>query len=195
MAKAHQPGEMISGTINNPIQAWLTLGSGGPFFEPTSPRYAGFTFINYTVFDTLALNGWAELEVTEPQPGIYELDVIAIGYETEPFTPVPAGGIETAVKDNQVPASGLSLRIAPNPFSAQTQIEFQLPKAGEVSIHIYDAAGQLVRTLDYSEARQGVNSIKWDASDDANRRVPSGVYFCRLEAFGKVYTHKLVIIE
>ena len=198
--KPHQAGELISG-YGSPCSypgsdaSWLTIGSGGPFFEPTSPRYAGFSFVQHVPPDTLVYNGWAEIEVTEPQPGVYDLDVIAIGYETEPFIPVPAGGVVTAATGNTPPASGLSLQNTPNPFNNQTLIEFVLPQAGTASIRIYDAAGRLVRTISQPRGQKGLNSVKWNANDDAGNRVPSGVYFGRLEAFGKVQTHKLVIIE
>ena len=66
----------------------LNTLSSGPFFETPSPRYAGFYFFGA---DSLPHNGWAELRVTEPSPGLYELDVIATGYETEPGIPILAG--------------------------------------------------------------------------------------------------------
>jgi flagellar hook assembly protein FlgD len=112
-----------------------------------------------------------------------------------PGTPVPAGGIVTAVTGNTPPASGLSLQNTPNPFNDQTQIEFELPQAGTAAIRIYDAAGRLVKTISQTRGQKGLNYVKWDASNDAGRRVPSGVYFCRLEAFGITRTHKLVVIE
>jgi hypothetical protein len=201
LVQAHQPGELISTSatpcsrgVNFYNAAWLNIGSSGPFFEPTSPRYAGFGFVASTVGDTLLYNGWAEVQVTEPTPGDYELEVIAIGYETDPFTPVPAGGFVTAVT-NDTPPIGLSLRNTPNPFNEQTKIEFQLPESGTVAIRIYDAAGRLVRTVMHTRAQKGLNSVEWDAHDEAGKRVPSGVYFCRLEAFGITRAHKMVVVE
>jgi hypothetical protein len=195
-----QAGELISGVAvpcmrGNPGLSWLTVGSTGPFFEPTTPRYAGFCFVSTPSPDTLLYNAWAELEVNEPQPGEYDLEVIAIGYETEPFTPVPAGGVATAVTGHSTPAIGLSLRNTPNPFNEQTRIDFDLPEAGAAVIRIYDTAGRLVRTIGRDRAQKGLNSVEWDASDDAGHRVPSGVYFCRLEAFGITRSHKLVLVE
>jgi len=200
LVQAHQPGELISGTFEpcsggGSQKAWLTIGSSGPFFEPTSPRFAGFSFVKYVAGDTLAYNGWAELEVTESQPGVYELNVIALGYETEPFTPVPAGGVATAVTGTKPPASGLSLQAAPNPFNTYTQIEFKSPRDGTGKMRIYDVAGKLVRNIGQTRIEKGLNSVIWDAKNDAGFRVPSGVYFFRLEAFGSTHTRKMVLVD
>ena len=200
LALPHQAGELIYGSFqdlcytpgDNP--AWLALGSSGPFFEPTSPRYAGFSFVTVAP-ETLSYNAWAELEVTEPRPGEYELDVIAIGYETEPFVGIEAGHTFTGITENISPTRGLALNNTPNPFNAQTQIEFQLPSTGTATIQIYNAAGRLVRTITYKHAQQGMNSVNWNGYNDSGRRVPSGVYFCRLEALGITQTRKMIIIE
>jgi hypothetical protein len=203
LVQPHQAGDTISCPLDvicswpESEGSWLAIEGSGPFLDPTSPRYAGFSFMKIVPvpIDTLVFNAWAELAVTEPQTGEYELDVIAIGYESEPGMPVPAGGIVTAAPENMPPAAGLLLQNTPNPFNRQTRIMFQLPTEGMASIRIYDAAGRLVRTINRGHAQKGLNTVGWDGRDDGGRRVSAGVYFCRLEALGLTREHKMILVE
>jgi flagellar hook assembly protein FlgD len=66
-----------------------------------------------------------------------------------------------------------------------------------VSLRIYNAAGQLVRTLVDEEQTPvaGGFSVTWDGASNAGENVASGVYFYRLTA--KEYTDckKMVLLK
>ena len=51
-----------------------------------------------------------------------------------------------------------------------------------VEVGIYDIAGRLVRELFSATQPPGQYSIVWDGTDTLDRRVPNGIYFCRLGA-------------
>jgi PKD repeat protein len=70
----------------------------------------------------------------------------------------------------------------PNPFNPQTQIRFQLPATGPVSLRVYDVLGQVVQTLVEGELTAGLHRAVWDGRDALGRDVASGVYFYALEA-------------
>jgi hypothetical protein len=70
----------------------------------------------------------------------------------------------------------------PSVFGRSAAIGFALPRAGEVSLSLYDATGKLVRQLRHGTAAAGEYRLTWDGRDDQGRSVPSGAYFCRLEA-------------
>lgn len=75
-----------------------------------------------------------------------------------------------------VPESIYLTQNYPNPFNPETSIRFGLPQDGHVSLKVYDTLGREIATL-VDEARSaGDHSVSWDAV-----RVPSGVYFCRLQ--------------
>jgi hypothetical protein len=63
----------------------------------------------------------------------------------------------------------------PNPFNPATEIRFDLPEPGHVSLTVFDVLGKQVAELvnEYREA--GYDRVTWNASDHA-----SGVYFIRL---------------
>ncbi|MFO7447541.1 MAG: cellulase family glycosylhydrolase [Ignavibacteriaceae bacterium] len=68
----------------------------------------------------------------------------------------------------------------PNPFNPGTMIEYEVDEAGEVSIEVYDAAGQKIKTL-FNEYR-AVGSYKslWNGTTDAGTKVSGGVYLFRM---------------
>jgi hypothetical protein len=84
---------------------------------------------------------------------------------------------------------------APNPFDQTTVINYQLPKAGRVSLKVYNVAGQLVRTLVDAVQNPGSYSVKWDGRDGNNLQVSNGVYVCRLQSGGFSQTGKMVVLR
>jgi hypothetical protein len=75
--------------------------------------------------------------------------------------------------------SAATSRLAGNP---STTIKFALPEAGEVSLTIYNANGQLVRTLYSGEMPAGRFSLEWDGKNESGKQVASGVYVYELKA-------------
>ncbi len=68
----------------------------------------------------------------------------------------------------------------PNPFNPVTQIQFDLPKDGEIYIAIYDANGRLVEVLINGKMQAGVHYLSWNASTYS-----SGVYFVKMDVDGE----------
>jgi hypothetical protein len=68
----------------------------------------------------------------------------------------------------------------PNPFSAATDINYQIPKNSRVILQVYDLTGQLVRTLMDKIQTAGYYIAHWDGKDRTGNAVAPGVYFCRL---------------
>jgi hypothetical protein len=83
----------------------------------------------------------------------------------------------------------------PNPLRERTVISFALPKAVNVSLKVYDAAGQLVRTLIDAPLTAGVHEVAWNATDKAGRGVANGIYFYRLEAGSYSAMKKMVVLR
>ncbi|MGB2867857.1 MAG: T9SS type A sorting domain-containing protein [Bacteroidota bacterium] len=78
----------------------------------------------------------------------------------------------------------------PNPFNPTTAISYQLSVASEVSLRIFDILGREVTTLVTEEQSAGAYRTTWDAKE-----LPSGIYFCRLEAGRFTETKKLVLMR
>jgi hypothetical protein len=106
-----------------------------------------------------------------------------------PTTDVPAPEIEAP------PISALHQNV-PNPFNPTTAMEFDLARASHVRLTVFDVAGQSVRTLVDGRFEAGRNRrVIWDGLDASGRRVPSGVYFYRLDAGDFTATRKMVVLK
>ncbi len=69
----------------------------------------------------------------------------------------------------------------PNPFNPTTNIEYDLPISGFVKITILDVLGRHIKSLVNSHHAVGHFNTLWDATDENNRTVAAGLYFCRME--------------
>jgi len=83
----------------------------------------------------------------------------------------------------------------PNPFNPETQIQYEIGKAGQVELTVYDLLGRLVRTLVDTEQTAGLHTVKWDARDDLGRRVASGVYVYQIKTGSFVETRKMILLK
>jgi aminopeptidase N len=78
----------------------------------------------------------------------------------------------------------------PNPFNPATRIEFSIADTRLVTLKVYDMLGKEVAVLAHTTLNPGIYAIPWDAS-----KLPSGVYFYRLQAGQFVQTKKLTLLK
>jgi hypothetical protein len=78
----------------------------------------------------------------------------------------------------------------PNPFNPSTAIAFSLPRAGHVTLKVYDILGKEIATLVDQHLSIGRHEAIWDAGS-----VESGVYFYQLRAGEFVATKKLILMK
>ena len=83
----------------------------------------------------------------------------------------------------------------PNPFNAETTIEYVLPAAGPVQLAVYDVHGQRVRMLADGHYGAGLQRVRWDGRDEDGRPAASGVYLYRIRADDRIQTRKLLLLK
>jgi len=83
----------------------------------------------------------------------------------------------------------------PNPFDQRTVINYQLSKSGQASIKVYNSAGQLVKTLCDQFLAAGRHTAVWDGRNNQSDKVSEGIYFCRMEADGKIAIKKMILVR
>ncbi|MBD3166752.1 T9SS type A sorting domain-containing protein, partial [bacterium] len=122
---------------------------------PEDPIYGTWTvFAMDTHFETEASNGPQYFVLEEP------VAVDEQGDETAPST--------------------FALQPArPNPFNAQTMLRYHLPRAGRVSLKIYDVLGRPVRDLVEGSRNPGSHELVWDGRSEDGVPLSTGVYFVR----------------
>ena len=86
--------------------------------------------------------------------------------------------------------SSYILSAFPNPFNPVTQLSFDLPHAGKVTLQVFDLVGREVVKLADGWKEAGINRITWNAKTQ-----PSGLYFARLTAPGGIRTIKLCLTK
>ena len=79
----------------------------------------------------------------------------------------------------------------PNPFNPSTTIQFQLNKAQQISLKVYDITGRLVSELISSQTYSaGLHTIPFYA-----KNLSSGIYIYKLEVAGEVFIKKLTLVK
>ena len=96
-------------------------------------------------------------------------------------------------------ASLIQLQVNPNPCTKHTDIRYQITDNGQnrtyMELKIYDASGRLIRDLGRSSVIGYQSSVRWDCTDQMNRRVPEGVYFVNLEDGEQQATAKIILVR
>ena len=86
----------------------------------------------------------------------------------------------------------------PNPFNPETWIPYQLATPAEVTLTIYSAKGEVIRTIALGNIPAGnyqsrSRAAYWDGKNNLGEPVASGVYFYTLTAGDFTATRKLLI--
>ena len=85
-------------------------------------------------------------------------------------------------------------------INPETWIPFQIKKAGQVKLVIYDFSGHLVRQIEIGQRPAGIYSqpsraIYWDGKTELGQTVSSGIYFYTLTVGSFSQTRRLVIAK
>jgi len=85
--------------------------------------------------------------------------------------------------------------VLPNPFIRSVMITYALPNERHVKITVYDIAGKLVKTLVDQKVKAGKYNLVWDGVDGQGRRLPSGVYFTKIDLGKSKVVKKVILIR
>lgn len=78
----------------------------------------------------------------------------------------------------------------PNPFNPSTTINYQLHKAGFITLKVYDILGREVATLVNEQKTQGRYSVNFNAS-----KLASGIYIYQIRANDYVSSKKMLLVK
>jgi hypothetical protein len=78
----------------------------------------------------------------------------------------------------------------PNPFNPTTQMTLALDTQADISVKVFNMAGQLVDVIAEGQMDKGSYSLTWDAAN-----VSSGVYFIKTEVGSVVQNQKVMLIK
>ena len=100
---------------------------------------------------------------------------------------IQSGGV--SVEENS-PATFTVAQNSPNPFNPTTTIAFSLAEAGNVTVDVFNVAGQKVDTLVDGFTEAGSHSVVWDGSE-----VSAGVYFYTIKSGDFSKTVKMTLLK
>ncbi|MDD8017887.1 MAG: DUF1501 domain-containing protein [Bacteroidota bacterium] len=119
-----------------------------------------------------------------------ELDTVL---KTPQFPSVNTLPLISSVADveqsNNVPTGFTLYQNYPNPFNPTTQIKF-ISDGSYVQLKVYDVVGREVRSLVDGQLSAGDHEVTFYAD-----RLPSGVYYYRLQSGNKVITKKMQLLK
>jgi hypothetical protein len=139
-------------------------------------------------------------------PGVYIDDTIWEGtcfwyelrmwfsYESDGFE-FPLSGSPAYITTGGSPPMAL-LPPRPNPSPGQTHIGFDVPDVdATVELVVYNARGQLVKTLVRDSMEPGPHGVDWCCVDSFGSPVAGGVYFVRLRVGAEQQIRKVLVIR
>ena len=107
-------------------------------------------------------------------------------------------GVTDPVDDDLPGTAPRPFLALPNPFNAAGQISFRVDGDSEqpVSLQLFDLRGRELKRF-YRKAllTPGVHEINWGGTDGYGKKLPSGVYFLRLETPDVKETVKVVVVR
>ncbi len=110
------------------------------------------------------------------------------------FFPVLIDSQDTDVEDtippNIKPEAYCFFPNYPNPFNAETTIQFSIKEKSRVTLNVYTIQGRLVRNLVIEEYLPGEYQVTFDGSN-----LPSGIYYYQLKASGFTDVKKMCLLK
>ncbi|MCX6134921.1 MAG: T9SS type A sorting domain-containing protein [Ignavibacteriales bacterium] len=168
-------------TLNDPINLYVFASGTSIAAEPSTAEINAY--VNTTKTDAVDLAYVTLRQGTATSAPTLVLDGIRVSRSWASLLT----GLESV--ENGLPSRIALSQNYPNPFNPSTTINYQLPKASNVSLQIFNALGQRVATLAEGNKEAGFHMVQWNAG------VPSGVYFYRLQAGQYVETKAMTVLK
>lgn len=128
---------------------------------------------------------WSDPVVVNGQ--IYQYSLSAVNLDG---TLQLLGTLEATPQSAAIPVRFSLAQNYPNPFNASTTIEFSLPDAADISLRLFNLAGQEVAVLASGVHSAGSHSVNLNAKE-----LSTGIYFYRLESLNKSTQQKMVLLK
>lgn len=97
---------------------------------------------------------------------------------------------DVKLENNLTPTAYNLSQNYPNPFNPSTTIKFQIPKASQVKLEVYDVLGNLIQTVVDEYKSAGNYQAEVNLSN-----LSSGIYFYKLQAGDCLSSKKMVLMK
>ncbi len=162
-------------------------------------EYPNRSLLGYRIYQ----NNISIQDVMNPQTLVYDvMDIVNGSYSykvTALYTEGESDPSNTiSVVGNQDPMMPILTALHgnyPNPFNPTTVISYSIRKTDYVSIEIYNALGQKVKTLVNSRIEAGNHTTTWNGNAEKGVPLSSGIYFYQMKAGNYSYLKKMVLLK
>jgi hypothetical protein len=100
-----------------------------------------------------------------------------------------------APTDPALPAALALAHPYPNPSSHGFRVRFALPRAGFVSLGVFDVAGRRVASLIEGLRPAGEQTASWDGRTSDGAAARAGLYFLRLDSGNERATQRAILVR
>lgn len=157
------------------VEGWFSDEILDVFLEPNSRRDLT---ISGNITNSAELNT-IELHI-KPIDHPHKEKIISILGSTNPLR----------LEKNISPNNFNVLKAYPNPFNAQTLIQFETDVKQKILLEIFDLNGYLIKTILNKVQPAGIHKINWIAGD-----ISSGIYFVKLTTESLSESKKIMLIK
>ena len=168
---------------------WAVLGEAGP--GQRTPD------LSPVIQEIVNRPGWSQ--------GSLALFITGTGHRTaESFEGMPTGAARLHVEfacgatTDVRPTPAILTRLEPvfpNPGPGPATLRFELGRAADVQLEVYDLQGALVRRICSGRREAGRYTESWDGRDGSGRRIAKGIYLVRFSAAGQHESRKLAMLD
>jgi hypothetical protein len=175
----------------NPTNVTVTVMSNGvPVPNALICLMKDTTIYEYGYTDNTGIKVFS---ISPQDTGIISITVTAQNcHPYEGIIRVSLSGVE---ENKMLQASNFTLQVSPNPAKTLTAIRYSLPIQENVKLQLYDISGRLIKTLINERKSAGNYSLIWNGTDDNNRKVGEGVYFCILKTDNEFLKQKILMVK
>ena len=160
---------------------------------------------NY-LYTTKGYDGFSIYDLTDPanvcETGFYntlgycsdlaiidEIILVSDGYSVGFYDCSEALSLEH-LSDSKLSTSFSLSPIYPNPFNNSMTVEYQVARAGDIRLTVYDVLGRKVGVIQDGYVIPGNYSCQWNAEN-----IASGIYYIQLEQGGMKEVRKAVLVK
>jgi hypothetical protein len=189
-----------TGVAGDPIGNGLAFALAPPFTDRTDHLTPGLS--------TVWLEGPAGADIgVRHDSGVFKTVLLSTPFEGVPAPDQPVlmdrildwlvgSGVVGAPQVD--PAARVELTLwqnTPNPFRSDTEIRFELPRAGVVDLAVFDVGGRRVASLLSGSLGSGRHVATWNGRGVDGSPAASGVYFVRLTTPERTVTRDMLLLK
>jgi hypothetical protein len=145
-------------------------------------------YVRVTLADTSATVDYVRTFLPGETTQVHRNGMVAYSYKI-----VKPGGTGVAARQPELRRSGLV--VSPSVFRHAVTIGYTLGAPGTMRLDVYDAAGIRIKTLAAGRSDPGWHEVIWNGTDDRGRRLPTAVYFARLEGSGQSEVRRATLLK